>query len=276
MPDNQSQGEANKDDTDPDGSPEDRFEELDTPDGPGGILSDSDRRFLLSRVNFDLGPQVKWEGADEYQKMYRIRQKVKTAIHDFKFLKELDDSDLEIIFDDVAVDDPDNAATVTLDGIEDGERVYVGWGRQFNHLVAALEFFERAAEIVGPLRLDELLEVAIERRVPKHRENGPNGLPQTADVEVDVTIDVDVEWEDTYDAESILEKYREGEKLTRAEIGELFVRGEIEPGDIGADEVVFDQFKRSSFGTEGWDPLEGLDPSLPPEYQEEHWSPEDE
>lgn len=246
--------------------PDDPVERLDLPDGPGGILTESDRVYLLhDHPEF---PFLEWDGNDT-QKRWRIRQKVQNALHDFQLVSSLPEKELELILDDVYAgsEDSDDLEGYTIDDFTPDSQSYrasMGWGDQYDHLLAMMTFVYRACDIVPLLTFEHLVEETVRRNVPHFRGGAPFRQGQRAtNVEVEVDIDVDIEWENVLDADEIEEKLERGEPITREEVGELFLQGRIEPGDIGADDVDPDLFQASSSGKYGSDPFPGLDPSKP-------------
>jgi len=246
--------------------PEDPVERLNFPDGPGGILTDSDRIYLLhDHPEF---PYLEWDG-DDSQKRWRIRQKVQSALHDFQLVSGLPQSELELILDDVYAgsEDEDALEGYTIDDVTPESQRYLGrmgWGDQYDHLMAMMSFAHRACDVVPLLTFEHLVEETIRRHTPKFRGNAPFGQGQRAtNIEVEVDIDIDVEWENVLDADEIEERLERGEAISREEVGELFIQGRLQPGDIGADDVDPGLFRRSSPGNYGADPLPGLTPSKP-------------
>lgn len=252
--------------------PEDPVERLNLPEGPGGILTESDRVYLLhDHPEF---PYLEWEGNDN-QKRWRIRQKVQNALHDFQLVSSLSKKELELILDDVYVgsEDPEDLEGYTIDDFTPDSqpfRASMGWGDQYGHLLSMMTFAYRACDVVPLLTFEHLVEETVRRNVPHYRGNAPFGQGQRAtNVDVDVEIDVNIEWEDVLDADEIEEKLERGEPITREEVGELFIQGRLQPGDIGADDVDPDLFRTSSAGNYGADGLPGLNPSKPS--PEEGW-----
>jgi len=237
---------------------EDLYDRLDLPDGPGGILTKSDRiYFLHDSPQF---PDLEWEG-DDTQKRWRIRQKIKNALWDFELLQYLPQSELDLILDDVFVIDEDDSGIAT---IRPYGRTGPYLGPQFHHLVSTMLFLYRACDSLRFLDFEELVEETVRRGVPSYRDESPSGQGQRAkNVDIDVSIDVDIEWENVFDADGIEQKLERGEPLTRAEVGELFLHGRVERGDLSADDVDPDLFRGSTPGGYGADPLPGLDPSKP-------------
>jgi len=210
------------------------------PEGPKGILTDSDRTYLL-KDNPEY-PGVAWEG-DEVQKRWRIRRRVQNALYDFQLLSELDADELDLIFNDVLSDDMDPSTwqDYTVDDLTSESQEEMrrsGWGDQFEYLVSLIVFAHRACDVSPLLTFEHLVEVAVRRRAPRYRGNAPYGQGQRAsNIDVDVDIDVDIEWENVLDADEIEEKLERGEPLSRAEIGELFLQDRLEPGDIDPGDV---------------------------------------
>jgi len=243
---------------------EDPTETLDFPDGPGGILTDSDRVFLLhDHPDF---PELEWDG-DANQKRWRIRQKVKNALDDMRLVSSLDDKELELILDNVYVgEDAEILARedYSIDDLTEESREQLpidGWGEQYQHLLAMMQFAYRACNVVPLLTFEHLMEETVYKQTPRFRGAAPfRGGKKARNVNVDVSIDVNVEWEPVLDVEEIETKLERGEKLTREEVGELFLQGRIEPGDLGADDVDGELFRRPVTGS---DELPGLDPSQP-------------
>jgi hypothetical protein len=256
---------------------EDPLESLNLPEGRG-VLTKGHREFMFAGLDDPAFAGIDWEG-DVNQKRWRIRQRVKAALHDFKLLSDpamFSDRDLEIALDDVYVRDPSNAEEYSnpdpdADGARRFRGVY-GWGEQLEHLIATMSFLHRAADVVPMLSFEDLVEAGIRENIPRHREN-PNGVGTlfASRISVDASIDVDVQWSESLDVDDIEEKLERGEQLSREEIGELFVHGRIERGDLGADDVDPSLFNTSSPGNVGPDPLPGLDPPRrsPPEDWEE-------
>lgn len=246
--------------------PEDPYERLKLPDGPGGVLSKSDRIYLLhDHPEF---PYLEWDGNDN-QKRWRIRQKVKSALHDFQLVNGLSKKELELILDDVYVgdEDPETLEGYTIDDVTPESKQYLsgyGWGDQYDHLLSMMSFLYSACDVVPLLTFEHLVEETVRRNVPHYRGDAPFGQGQRAtNVEVDVDIDVSIDWESVFDPDEIEAKLERGEPISREEVGELFLQGRVKPGDLGADDVDPDLFGRSSPGNYGSDPLPGLDPSKP-------------
>lgn len=244
---------------------EDPLERLNLPEGRG-VLTKGHREFMFAGLDGPAFEDIHWEG-DVNQKRWRIRQRVKAALHDFMLLSDpsmFSDRDLEMALDDVYVRDPDNPGEYSdPDPDSDGGRRFngiYGWGEQLDHLIATMSFLHRAADVVPMLSFEDLVEAGVRENVPLHRES-PNGTGtlRATRLSVDASIDVDVEYTESVDVEEIEAKLERGERLTREEIGELFVQGRIEPGDIGADDV-----DPSLFDTQfGVNPLPGLEPPRP-------------
>lgn len=255
--------------TDKDGTadepPEDPMERLDFPEGPNGILSDKDRIFLLSgHPEF---PELDGGTGDAAQKRWRIRQKVENALHDFQLLQDLDHHELDLILDDVYALDasPSTMEDFTIYDIEDPEEMRVnGWGDQFDQLLAMMVFLHRACEVTPLLTFEYLIEEAVREIAPKYRQTEYGARQRAKNIDVDATINVDIEWVNQPDVDEVEKKLERGESLTREEIGELFLQGRIEPGDLSPDDVS-DLFTQESH-PEGYP---GLDPEKP-EYPEEY------
>jgi hypothetical protein len=257
---------------------EDPLERLNIPDGRG-ILTKSHRHFMFAGLDDPAFADIHWEG-DVNQKRWRIRQRVKSALHDFKLLSDpamFSDRDLEIALDDIYVRDPSNAEEYSNPGPNaDGARRFkgvYGWGEQLEHLIATMSFLHRAADVVPMLSFEDLVEAGVRENVPRERENPEGtGTLYASHVSVHASIDMDVQWAESFDVDDIEEKLERGEPLSRTEIGELFVQGRIEPGDLGADDVDPSLFNTSSRGNLGPDSLPGLDPprrSLPKDWEEQ-------
>lgn len=248
----------------------DLAERFDFPDGIGGILTDNDRKFLMSIFSRDT------KGYDfdghEAQKRLRIRKKVKTALHDFTYLSDqmvFPDKELDLVLDDILRKDEYedlDVGNLTETDKEAYQRLnsYV-WGDQVEHLVAAMKFLHRAAELAPGLSFEDLIEAAVWENTPQIRGAYPGGGGERARrITVNADVSVDVDWERIYDVEEIEAKLERGEQLTRDEIGELFVQGRIEPGDLGAENVDQSVFQTADFDdSEITTELPGLDPSSP-------------
>jgi len=238
----------------------------DFPDGPKGILTDSDRTYLLSTDSEF--PGVTWEG-DETQKRWRIRRRVQNALYDFQLLSELDASELDLIFNDVLDDEMDSSLwqNYTVDDLTAESKLEMrrfGWGDQFEYLLSMMVFAHRACDVSPLLTFEHLVEEAVRRRAPRYRGNAPFGQGQRAtSINVDVDIDVDIEWEDILIAEEIEEKLESGDTISREEVGQLFLEGRIEPGDLGADDVDPHLFRKTGGRDSSKRELPGLEPSKP-------------
>lgn len=208
-------------------------EQFQFPEEPGGILSDSDRRFLIDEnPRFaDLG----WEG-DTSQKWWRIRNKIKSGLWDFQLLSDLDDSQLELILEDVRIDDSVNPGEFDESAQHWLQRL--GWGEQYYHLLAMMVFLHRACEIAPVLTFDHLVEETERLQTPTFRRNPATGTRERAK-SIDVTIDRDVTWEPVPKVVDIEAKREQGEPLTLEEIGKLAIEERIEPGDLDDEEVMY-------------------------------------
>ena len=246
---------------DEDGDPpvEDReslAERFNFPDQRGGILTDSDREYITGKV---IGEE--YEG-QEPQKRLRIRKRVKSALHDFIYLSSpmmFPDEELNLVLDDIyKEDEPPRRGG--------GGRLRHGqYGEQVDHLLAAMRFLHRATEMTDGLEFEDLIEAAVWENTPRVRGRYPGGGGEEArEVNVTANIDVDIEWRKVYDADDIEAKLERGEQLTRDEIGELFVQGRIESGDLGAQDVDGSVFMTSGFQPEKPAELPGLDPPSAP------------
>jgi hypothetical protein len=225
---------------------QDPADRLDIPDGPGGVLSKSDYVFLLhGHPEF---PDLEWEG-DESQKQWRIREKVKTALKDFEMVNRLEEDQLELIFDDV---------------VPKGEKAPLyAWGDRYDDLLNVMSFVYNACSVIPELEFEDVVEETVRRHTPMIKGDFTGPGKRARNVDVNVSIDVDIEWEDVYDADAIEGKLERGEQITREEIGELYVQGRIEPGELSADDVDPSLFQTSSAGNLGRDPLPGLSPERP-------------
>lgn len=222
--------------------------ELDLPDGPGGILTDSDRRYLASD---------EWEG-DENQKRWRIRRKVQNAFWDFQLLNKLSSDEMELIFDDVYRGNREIEERIeanTIDDLDDQlPEEFPSWeyGEQYPHLLSAMEFIHRVCEVTPFLTFQKLIEQAIRHRTWRYADDPAY---QRGKRVAGVSIDVNIDWEDVYDADEIERKLQRGEQLTRWEVGELYIQGRIEKGDLSANDIEEDIMRTSSSF-----PFPGLDP----------------
>jgi hypothetical protein len=215
---------------------EEAFRRLNLPEGPGGLLTNTDREFLMR--DDPRFPSVDWSG-HEAQKRWRVRKRIERGLADFQLVNNLNAEELELILDEVVVDEdvPDNVTgevTAETGRSAPGKR----WGPQYGHLIEAMTFLYRACDVVPFLTFEHLVEETIRRETPTVRGEEPLEQGQVAKgVHVDVNFDIDVEWEDVLDVEEIEAKFDRGERLTRQEIGELVVEGRVDPGEIGPDDV---------------------------------------
>jgi hypothetical protein len=253
----------------------DPLERLNLPEGRG-VLTKGHRRFMFAGLDDPAFADIDWEG-DVNQKRWRIRQRVKAALHDFKLLSDpamFSDRDLEIALDDVYVRDPSNAEEYsTPEAGEDGARIFngvYGWGDQLDHLVATMSFLHRAADVVPMLSFEDLVEAGVRENVPRERENPEGtGTVYVNSVSVDASIDVDIQWSESFDVDDIEEKLERGEGLTRSEVAELFLHGRIERGDLGADDLDTDSVYGVEIPPEGYPGLEPSKPSPPDGWEEQ-------
>lgn len=217
---------------------EDAIEELNFPDGRG-ILSDKDRLFLLRQHSElrDLPGDVK----NKAQKRWRMREKISNAFYDFYLLdKFLPDEELDLILDDIyaeAVDPTDLSDAERQVLLRSGDQLGT-WGAQYDHLVGAMSFLYRAAESDPILTFEHLIEQTVYRNIPLWVDDAPFGEGRYASsVDIEVDINLDIEWSETYDLDAIEDRLDRGEALTREEIGELFLQGRLEPGDVNAEDI---------------------------------------
>lgn len=212
------------------------------PDGPSGILSDSDRRFLLR--DDPAFPDLEWEG-DETQKRWRIREKVKTALHDFQLLNQLDQKDQKLIVDDVL----DNPVSEWLENFNKPRAPYLigpkqqmshyspsALGEQYQHLQEVVIFLYTVCALIPGPSFEDLIEDSIQRHIMDNSSAPDSG--EIINANVNVTVDKEVVWDDLPDIEDLEAKLERGEGLTLEEIGELFIQGHIESGDVSAGDVI--------------------------------------
>lgn len=234
--------------TEDDGDSESESSELKFPEGPGGILTDSDRRYLVGED---------W-GDYESQKQWRVRRKVQNAFWDFQLLNGLPRDQLEMIFDDVyrGRDELEKRAKAeTIDDLDEELPGYIPsweWGEQFQHLISVMVFVHRVCEITPFLTFEKVIKQALHHRTGPYTDDPAY---QKGKRIADVSIDVNIEWEDVYDADEIERKLQRGEQLTRWEVGELYIQGRIDKGDLSANDIEGDVIRTSSSF-----PLPGLDP----------------
>ncbi|WP_139326601.1 hypothetical protein [Natrinema saccharevitans] len=194
-------------------------------EGPNGILTDSDRQYLLSQIS---GYDVDWSG-DENQKRWRIREKIKAGFDDFRWITSLDDKEFELIFDDLGfAADVDEIPTGSVREI----LAELGHGHQQNDLQATLEVIYKACLMAPRVDFDRLVEQAVLNAESRWTDHAPGGK-----YPVSVDASVEVEYQDIPDVETIEEKLEYGERITREEIGELFLKGRIEPGDLSQRDI---------------------------------------
>lgn len=242
--------------------PSEAAKRLISPNGPGGILTASDRRYLLH--DHPAFPGVDWNGNDEPQKRLRIRKRIKNVLQDFLLVENLSERELELIFDDVyngseSSDRPGRALSNTF-ATDQADVTEYGWGEQYEQLLSGMSLFYRACDVVPMLSFEDLVEATVRRNTPTYRDDasGTQGK-RASNINVDVSIDVDIEWRDVYDADEIEAKIERGEPLARDEIGELFLQGRIEPGDLSPGDVRKHLFTAPNSDGE----LPGLEPSRP-------------
>ena len=212
------------------------------PSGQGGILSDSDRRFLL-RDNSAF-PDLNWEG-NETQKRWRIREKVKTALSDFQLLNLLDQKDKSLIFNDVFEDDdlPEhlkslNSPTDQFLNSPDRQVSYYNpsaLGEQYSYLQEAIIFLYTACELNPGPGFERLLEDSIQRYISNY--SGTSNSMEIKNVSVNVAIEKTIEWSDLPNIDELERKLERGESLTREEIGELFIQGRIKSEDLSSVDI---------------------------------------
>lgn len=86
-----------------------------------GILSDSDREFLLGKIEYD-GDNANKE---RNQKRYRLRKKLLNAIEDFTYLERLDERDREMVFQEADVNGLRSVLEFFYAGIREEESLTV-------------------------------------------------------------------------------------------------------------------------------------------------------
>lgn len=199
--------------------------------GPKGILSDSDKRYLSSLNPED---EEKWDG-DENQKRLRLRKKIQAAIKDFPGIAGLPKREYELILQDLHGDRPGYVDEVTDE--KTGDRVTVDWDvDQSIGLEHMLMFIYNACQMEPTLDFESLLEGAIhrgERRWIHHGETDPDTGSKFVE---DVNVNIDVTYGERPDVEAIKAKLDRGEKISRAEIGELYIEGELDDFDLSPDD----------------------------------------
>lgn len=188
---------------------------------PDGILSDSDKRYLAS-LDPESADDV-WEGKNENQKRLRIRKKIQAAIEDFPGISGLPQKEYELIFKELS-----EGAAGGIQRVADkktGDMVTIGWpDNQYLGLLHMLVFVYKACQLEPSISFENLLEQAISW-AEDERDRPPTQDTRYVD-EVEVLINIT--YRDQPNVESIKKKLEGKEGLTRAEIGELYIKGELE------------------------------------------------
>lgn len=195
---------------------------------PNGILSDSDKQYLASLAN--LNEDGEWDG-DETQKRFRIRKKIQAALLDFPGISGLPRKEYELIFKDLEEVNPGPISRAKDE--RTGELITVDWeADQYEALKHMLIFIYNACRLEPNVDFETLLERAIsfsenDRLREQAMDLEAKTLTRTRFVD-DVSVNIEISYRDQPDVQDIKAKLDRGEGLTRAEIGELYLKGEID------------------------------------------------
>jgi hypothetical protein len=192
---------------------------------PQGILSDSDKEYLAS---LDPENESAWDG-DKTQKRFRIRQKIQAAIDDFVAISNLPRKEYELIFKEL--DKRRVESIVSVSTGESNESVTTEWeADQYTGLLHMLIFIYKACRLEPNVEFERLVEEAIS--LGEHERDEQTSLGPGGRYVNEVDVDIDISYQTQPDIEEIKAKLEQGGTLTRAEIGELYIKGEL-VGDEG-------------------------------------------
>lgn len=195
---------------------------------PNGILSDSDKQYLASLGN--VSENGGWDG-NETQKRFRMRKKIQAALLDFPGISGLPRKEYELIFKDL--NDINRGPISRAKDEKTGELITIDWeADQYEALKHMLIFVYNACQLEPDVDFKSLVKRAVrfsenDRLRNQSMDVESRTLSRTRFVD-DVSVDIDITYRDQPDVQEIKAKLDRGEGLTREEIGELYLKGEID------------------------------------------------